>query len=94
MSVSDVEKGEGEIDEVNRRMEEEEKKKEAKERQEFVDSIAVLIAFILIISGSVGVVIFKNVFYPDMHNITFVPLQQQVCPKAYMTRSFIFLIIR
>ena len=97
MSVSDVEKGEGregEMDEANRRMEEEEKKKEAKERQEFVDSIAVLIAFILIISGSVGVVIFKNVFYPDIHNITFVPLQQQVCHKAYMTRSFNFIIIR
>ena len=94
MSVSDVEKGEGEIDEDNRRLEEEEKKKEAKERQEFVDSICVLIAFIIIISASVGVVIFKNAFYPDIHNITFVPLQQQVCHAAYMTRSFNFLIIR
>ena len=81
MSVSDVEKGpvvETEMDEAMRRMEEEEKKKEEKERQEFIDSICVLIAFIIIISASIGVVIFKNVFYPEFHNITFVPLQQQV----------------
>ena len=104
MSVSDVEKGEGEdssllteegeMDEAMIRMEEEEKKKEEKERQEFIDSICVLIAFIIIISASVGVVIFKNVFYPDFHNITFVPLQQQVCFGVFMSRAFNRLIIR
>ena len=80
MSISeDVEKGEdNEMDEAMRRMEEEDRKKEEKARQEFIDSICVLIAFIIIISASVGIVVGKNIFFPDSHNITFVPLTQQV----------------
>ena len=83
MSISDsddVEKGgaEDEMDEALRRIEEEDRKKEEKDHQEFVDSIAVLIAFIIIITASVCVVIFKNVYYPEVHNITFHPLPQRV----------------
>ena len=79
MSMSDLEKGEeNEHDEAMRRMEEEERKKEEKARQEFIDSICVLIALIIIISASVGIVIFKNIVFPTVHNITFIPLEQQV----------------
>ena len=81
MSVnSDVEKGpkNDEMTEADKRAEAEEKKKAEKEKLEFQDSIAVLVAFIIIIGGSVGVVIFKNVYFPDMHNNTFIPLLQQV----------------
>ena len=77
---SDVEKGPAndEMTEADKRAEAEEKKKAEKEKLEFQDSIAVLVAFIIIIGGSVGVVIFKNVYFPDMHNNTFIPLLQQV----------------
>ena len=78
MSLNDVEKAEDGMNEAERRMEAEEKKKEEKAHQEFVDSICVLVAFIIIISASVGIVVAKNIWWPDMHNITFVPLQQQV----------------
>ena len=85
MSVcGDVEKGEdNEMDEAMRRMEEEERKKEEKARQEFIDSICVLIAFIIIISASVGIVVTKNILFPEFHNITFVPLTQQVTRLNY-----------
>ena len=69
---------ENEYDEAMRRMEEEEKKKEEKARQEFIDSVCVLIAFIIIISASVGIVVFKNIVFPVTHNITFIPLDQEV----------------
>ena len=79
MSMCDLEKGEeNEHEEAMRRMEEEERKKEEKARQEFIDSICVLIAFIIIISASVGIVISKNIVFPTVHNITFIPLEQQV----------------
>ena len=107
MKKSDVETGAEVVDddddddeydeeaEADKRHEAEEKKKEEKRRLERIDSICVLIAFIIIIAASVGenvnytssnktnftslgVVIFKNVYYPDIKNITFVPLLQQV----------------
>ena len=66
MAPSDVEKGaemvdddddESEYDEeaeADRRHEAEEKKKAEKARQEFIDTICVFIAFIIIIAASVG----------------------------------------
>ena len=78
MSVNDVEKADDEVNEAERRMEAEERKKEEKAHQEFIDSICVFVAFAIIIGASVGIVVAKNIWWPDMHNITFVPLQQQV----------------
>ena len=105
MKKSDVETGAEVVDddddeydeeaEADKRHEAEEKKKEEKRRLERIDSICVVIAFIIIIAASVGdknikfqkkktilsslgVVIFKNVYYPEVKNITFIPLLQQV----------------
>ena len=86
MSLSDVEKGSDddethtliEMNDAQQREEAEEKRKEEKERLELQDSIAVLVAFIIIIAGSVGIVVVKNLYFQDTHNHTFTPLQQEV----------------
>ena len=82
------------MDEKNGGRRQKKKEKKGTPGIDSIDSICVLIAFIIIISASVGVVIFKNVFHPDFHKITFEPLLQQVCCKACLIRSLNYLIIR
>ena len=92
-----------EAEEENRHAEEERKKAE-KARLEFLDTIFVFVAFIIILGAAggedillsftrhsylndkrciSGIVVGKNLLFPDEHNITWVPLEQQVCKSCY-----------
>ena len=91
--------------EEEKRHAEEERKKAEKARLEFLDTICVFVAFIIILGAAaggllnsnfsgkknvapylifltqhfIGIVVGKNLLFPDEHNITWVPLEQQVC---------------
>ena len=65
-------------DEEERRRKEEEEQKRLKKRQEIMELIHVFIAFIIIISMSVGIVVMDNVLFPEQKNMTFIPLDQHV----------------